>query len=484
MTTEERKHVKFLAKIELCRQDFWYFCHCVLPDAYPDNIQYLKEWCKHLQEFYENGQTQDTCILNAPPRHKKSLTLQLFVVWILGKSSLSKNFKRIVVACYSQDLSIKFSTNVKNFILMRQANDLIHICCKDVFPDCVIAKGFNTKQEWRIMGASETSFLTCSPGTSITGFGCDILIVDDMYKSTTELYSKTYEETLITFIFSTLVTRFENEKKMIVGMTRWGKEDICQRIIDSKLKEKVFYYTYKACQDDGSMLDENILSKEEYLELQRTMPADVFFANYQQEFIARQNALYQNLKTYRPEDLPQKDEEGKFYIYPIYCVADLADKGTDYMCALFYTIYDNHFYIVDVYYTDKRMADTEEEFAKLILKNNCMYLLAEGNNSGDTYIRNVERIYKDLGGQNCTFATFYQQLNKESRIMAQVSWIEKYVLFPSQWFVYFPKFYVDLNDFNKEFRKNKHDDAADALTILGDCYNKFTKPVRAKVLSY
>ena len=485
MNREDKRLLRFNLKVELCRKDFWFFCHCLFPKMYTDSNTYLKEWCQELQDFYLNGITQDTLVLNAPPRHCKSLTLQLFVAWLLGINFMNgRTNMRIVVACYSQDISIKFSLNVKSFIKARTSINKSYIAYRDVFPMCSIKNGFDTKEEWRLEGSDESSFLATSPNGAATGFGCDVLIIDDMYKSITELYSRAYQESLETFVFNTLKTRFENEKKTIVGMTRWGKEDICGKIIDSTNPETIKILKYKALQDDGTMLNEKILSLEEYKNISNTMTPDAFLANYQQEFVSREGALYQNLKTYKPGSLPEKDEEGKYYQWPIYCVADLADKGEDYLCAIFYTIYDNHFYILDVYYTNKRMADTEEEFAKIILQNNCCYLLAESNNGGETYIRNVAKIYEKLGGKNCQFNTFFQKTNKESRILSQVSWIEKFVLLPERWDIYWPKFYVDLSDFNKEFRKNKHDDCADAITILGDCYNKTTKPVRAYVTGY
>lgn len=474
MTKEEKQMLKFKAKIEMCRRNFWFYCHCILPGVYKDDREYLKSWCNNLQEFYEDGEVQDSLVLNAPPRHCKSLTLQLFTSWLIGTNYLrGRKSVRIVVACYNQTLSVKFSTNVKNFINMKQQNNMRDISFSDVFPGCKIKKGFDTKEEWRIEGASESNFLTTSPGSSTTGFGCDILIIDDMYKSISELYSKVYEESLDTFVFTTLITRFENEKKTICGMTRWGKDDICGKLINSKKGKKIKVLKYKACDDNGKMLNESVLSLEEYNQIKETMAPDVFLANYQQEFISREGALYKNLKTYvRHRDLPDYDENGMMYQHPIYCVADLADKGTDWLCAIFYTIYNYNIYIVDVYFTDKQMSETEYEFAKKLLDNRCCYILGEGNNGGDTYIRNVQKIYKELGGSSCMFNTFYQRLNKESRILSQASWIEQHVFLPSDWNILYFDFYVAISDFQTDFKKNRHDDAADALTILGDCYNK------------
>ena len=485
MTKEEKRKIKFLAKIELCRNNFWYFCQCLYSEVYKDEYKYLKEWCMALQAFFLNGEVQDVLILNAPPRHCKSFTLQLFVAWIIGINYLKGRLGiRIVAACYNQDLSIKFSTNVKNFIKARQSPTQSFISFADVFPGCTIMKGKDTKEEWSIVGAPESTFLSTSPNGSSTGFGCDVLIIDDMYKSIYDLYSKSYQDSLYTFVFNTLKTRFENEKKTIVGMTRWGKEDICGKIIEKTKPEKLYMYKYKALQDDGTMLNPSILDLEEYHNISETMTPDAFLANYQQEFVSREGALYKNLKTYAKKELPEKDENGKIYQHPVYCVADLADKGTDFLCAIFYTVFRDYIYILDVYYTDKQMAETEEEFARKLLENKCIYLLAESNNGGETYIRNVAKIYAALGGKQCQFNTYFQKLNKESRIQSQVSWIEKNVFLPEMWAVLFPKFYVDLSDFQSEFKKNKHDDCADAITILGDCYNKANIRRPAYISSY
>ena len=468
-----KKQLKFLLRCEICRKDFWEYCKEIMPAKYQEKYTYLRDWCYNLQNFYLNGKKQDALILNAPPRHQKSLTLQLFVSWLIGINYIKKRYNiKIVVACYSKTLSIKFSTGVKNFMNMRQANDFNTISFLDVFPGCEIRRGFDKKEEWRIKGSEESTFLTTSPGAASTGFGCDVLIIDDMYKSIDELYSESYSEKLNTFIFSTLTARFEHEKKTIVSMTRWGKNDICQQIINSKNEKEVQALQYKAKNEKGEMLNPDILTESEYNKFKATMGIDAFLANYQQEFINKEGTLYKNLKTYAKNFLPTVDAEGKIYQHPVYCVCDLADKGTDYLSAIFYTIFDNYFYIVDIYYTNKQMSDTESEFAKKILLNNCIYVLGEGNNGGELYLKNVERIYKEMGGNSCSFNTFTQTKNKETRILSQVSWIEQNVFFPASWSILFTEFFTHIINFQADFRKNKHDDAADSLTILADCYNK------------
>lgn len=480
MTKKERKELKRLATIELCRRDFFFYCKTLYPDFFKDEYWYLKDWCDKLQRFFENGVIRDTLIINAPPRHGKSFSLQLFTSWIIGKNYLKGEYKRIVVACYNQVLSIKFSTNVKSFMNMRQGEN--YIVYRDIFPGCKLAYGFDKKEEWRIEGAPESTFLSITPNSSITGFGVDLLIIDDMYKSISDVYSPVYADKLDTFVFSTLTTRFENEKKTIVDMTRWHQNDICQKIIDKTPKDKISINTYKLIDKDGKMLNESLFTKEDYEQTKKTMAPDVLLANYQQEFIFREGSLYKNLKTY--DKLPEKDENGNTYQYPIMCVADIADKGSDFLCCIFYTYFKNAFFVTDIIYTDKRMAETEKIVAERILKNNCMYFLGEGNNGGSTYVRNVERIYKELGGKNCTFNYFIQKFNKESRILSQVSWIENNLFFPENWHIRFTDYYVDLLNFQSDFKKNKHDDCADAITIIADCYNEATSTKPAFISDY
>jgi predicted phage terminase large subunit-like protein len=76
-----------------------------------------------------------------------------------------------------------------------------------------------------------------------------------------------------------------------------------------------------------------------------------------------------------------------------------------------------------------------------------------------------------MGGR-CAFRAFNQRQNKEARIISGAATVMDRVLMPANWHVRWPKFYEDLTRFDKVFRKNEHDDCADAITGIVDMENK------------
>ena len=69
LTEEQYNEVRYQAKLELCRRDFWEFCKVLAPDFYMEGRDYLKELCYALQHLYESD--EKVLIINMPPRHGK-----------------------------------------------------------------------------------------------------------------------------------------------------------------------------------------------------------------------------------------------------------------------------------------------------------------------------------------------------------------------------------------------------------------------------
>ena len=159
------------AKHELAKRDFWEYCKLKAPDFYTEDKTYLKDFCNQLQEFYFND--EKVMVVNMPPRHGKSRTATLFVQWLLG------NFihLKIMTGSYNEDLSITFAKAVRDSI---QEEDGIFKC---VFPDVAVKYGEASMKKWALEGNEQANYLATSPTGTATGFGCDIMIIDDVIKN-------------------------------------------------------------------------------------------------------------------------------------------------------------------------------------------------------------------------------------------------------------------------------------------------------------
>ena len=58
--------IRFGAKCELARRNFFYYCHLKAPEFYAEDRPYIVNLCNDLQSFYEGD--DDVLIIIMPPR--------------------------------------------------------------------------------------------------------------------------------------------------------------------------------------------------------------------------------------------------------------------------------------------------------------------------------------------------------------------------------------------------------------------------------
>lgn len=171
------------AKCELARRSFFRYCQLKAPDFYREDRAYIVKLCNALQEFYEGD--YDVFVCNMPPRTGKSRTAQLLVEWILGKDKTQK----IMTGSYNETLSTTFAKSVRNSIQEQKADRYMPVYT-DVFPGVRIKDGDGAMNLWSLQGGYN-NYLATSPSGSATGFGCSLLIVDDLLKNAKEAYNDT-----------------------------------------------------------------------------------------------------------------------------------------------------------------------------------------------------------------------------------------------------------------------------------------------------
>lgn len=453
--TVSREDIVRAARCELSRRSFWQYCRTMAPDFYKTDRAFLKDFCNTLQDFLNSD--DGVLIVNMPPRHGKSYTVSHFVEWVLG---VDKS-KKIMTGSYNETLSTNFSKNVRNTIMEIKA-DKERIVYSDIFPESRIKYGDAAMNMWSLEGAYN-SYLATSPKGTATGFGCSLMIIDDIIRSAEDAYNANVLEGHWSWFTNTMLSRLEEGGKIIVVMTRWHSEDLAGRLIEARPDAKVILY--KAVQDDGSMLCHDVLSRESYDLKTRDMGAEIVEANYQQTPIDIKGRLYTELKTYT--ELPH-DGEGKPLYTAIKNYTDTADTGDDYLCSVCYAVYDREAYVIDVLYTKDGMETTEPATARMLDKNGVNVADIESNNGGRGFARSVERILKEQYRTNHTVVhPFTQTKNKQSRILSNSAWVMQHIYFPVNWRDRWPEFYLAMTKYQKEGR-NAHDDAPDAVTGIAE----------------
>ena len=442
------------AKLELARREFFFYCYLKSPDFYKYERQFLVDLCNDLQNFLTSD--DEVLILNLPPRHGKSRTVGNLVEWLLGRDINAK----IMTGSYNETLSTTFSKNVRNTIQEVKA-DKDKIVFSDIFPGVSIKQGDGAMNLWSLEGGYN-NYLATAPGGTATGFGCSLMIIDDLIKNKEEAYNANVLDKHWEWYAQTMLSRLEEGGKIIIIMTRWVTGDLAGRAIEHYKAEgkKIKHIKMKAVQDDKcTMLCDEILSYKSYLSKAKAMGPEIASANYQQEPIDVKGRLYGEFKTY--VDLPKE----KIVKISAYC--DTADTGEDFLCNIIYADCKDSAYILDVIYTKEAMEITEPLVAEAYKKFNVNVADIESNNGGRAFARNIERITRDKGNYKTVVKWFHQSGNKIARILSNSAWVNNNIYMPIDWKNKWSEFAKDIISYQKE-GKNKHDDGPDALTGVAE----------------
>ena len=446
----DKELIKLEAKKELARRDFWYYCKLLgKKDFYNDRKEYLKDLCNQLQSFIDSN--KKILVINMPPRFGKSYTATLFVQWLLGRN----NKLKIMTGSYNETLSSTFAKQVRDMIATEQTQGVT--VYRDIFPDTKIKYGEASMNKWALEGSQVANYLATSPTGTATGFGADLIVIDDLIKNSEEAYNSNVLEKHIDWFTNTMLSRTEKGFKLIIIMTRWASNDLAGFILSNY--DDVVHINYKAINDDGTPLDEGTLSLEDFEFKTKNMAKEIVYANYQQEPIDIKGRLYSEFKTYI--DLPKE----KIVKIASYC--DTADTGDDFLCNIIYADCKDSAYILDVIYTKEAMEITEPLVAEAYKKFNVNVADIESNNGGRAFARNIERITRDKGNYKTVIKWFHQSGNKIARILSNSAWVNANIYMPIDWKNKWSEFAKDIISYQKE-GKNKHDDGPDALTGVAE----------------
>lgn len=155
-------------------------------------------------------------IITMPPRHLKSRTVsETFPSWFMAKDPT----RHVIATSYSADLGVKFGAKNK---------EKFESLGKDFF-GVELSTETKSKSPWETsLGAR---FLGTGIGGSVTGFGADLLIIDDPFKNRQEADSALIRQNVWNEWEDTLKTRLQGVKMVIVIHTRWHDDDLIGRLL-------------------------------------------------------------------------------------------------------------------------------------------------------------------------------------------------------------------------------------------------------------
>jgi predicted phage terminase large subunit-like protein len=229
---------------------------------------------RHQRYIYEHlrrvtGGTCKRLMIFMPPRHGKSeLVTVRYAAWRLRQNPRLN----VILAGYNQQLANRFSRKIRkvltdDFALTAGAGaDSIgaagippcrHACCRESNgpnnsdPACTEAcrssevpvrmfpftsqKPKNSVAEWET--AVGGGLRAVGTGGGVTGFGADLVIIDDPVKSRAEAESKKFRDRVWNWFTDDIQTRLEPDGAVILIQTRWHEDDLAGRLIKQAEEE-------------------------------------------------------------------------------------------------------------------------------------------------------------------------------------------------------------------------------------------------------
>jgi predicted phage terminase large subunit-like protein len=403
-----------------------------------------------LQQAYEGKIKR--LIINMPPRSLKSLCVSVaWPAWLLAQDPSS----RIMVASYSQILSIKHSLDCRKLL---QAP-----WYKSAYSKTVLAKDQNQKSKF-MTNEGGFRFATSVMGTA-TGEGGNFLIVDDPHSSL-QAASTQKRSSAIEWFEQTFISRIDDKKKgvIVIVMQRLHEDDLTGYLLKkpnfswellkipaiAPAKTIINLGGRQIIRQEGELLHQSRDGEAEIKQLRLELGEYAFFAQYQQTPITKQGNLIKAkwLKYYT-----QNPQNIKRYIQS-WDMASKPGEDNDYSVCTTWGEAQSGFYLLEVL----RVKLGYPDLKKLVLQSFntwCAHLvLIEDKSSGIAMIQ-------DLKKETTMPIVAIKPINsKYDRFVAVTAMFEAEK-------IYLPKYANWLGDYENEilnFPNLRHDDQVDSTS--------------------
>ena len=348
--------------------------HTVKPDYEESRVTQLL--CRELEGLARHDYTK--LMIFIPPREGKSLhSSELFPSYMLGRNPKLQ----IIMSSYNDDLAERNSRAVK---------DLVN---SDRWPytDCRVRSDVKSVAHWQTTAGGIVRAAGVSGGA--TGYGADILIIDDYCKNQEEAMSEPLRERAWMWYTTVARTRVMPGGLQLVLATRWHEDDLAGRILAADPHTWRVISLPMQCEDPVS--DPLGRKTGEFLNAripQNEVPkpgVDIGKTEY--------SALYQQNPTPLSGNMFKRDD-WRFYnleelmevgLKPIFTTVDTAFKTqseNDWSVAATWGLFQGRAYLMDVW-------RERVEFAQLVVKLHEVYrkwrvpLIIEDRASGQSAIQ-------------------------------------------------------------------------------------------------
>jgi len=221
-----------------------------------------------------------------PPRHSKSETVTVrYTAWRL----IREPKMNVIVGSYNQRLANRFSRKIRRIV-------------EGHIP---LSKERKAVDEWET--TSGGGLCAVGVGSGVTGYGAQLIMIDDPVKNRAEAESRTRRETAWDWFNDDIYTRLEPGASIVLIQTRWHEDDLAGRLIIEAanggenwemLSLPALAYAGAAdamdplSRAEGEPLCPARYDREELLRIKRKIGSYAFAALYQQSPIPRDGGIF------------------------------------------------------------------------------------------------------------------------------------------------------------------------------------------------
>lgn len=435
------------------RSLFYFFLHKAFAHLHGQDMPgdpYLEALAYALQYAHEKDRAR--LVVTIPPRHLKSIAAAVALpAWALGHDPKCK----ILVATYGDELSREHASHFAD--IMRSD------WYRSLFPATQI--GSSNQSELRTTQGGSRRSVTL--GGATTGFGADLIIVDDLMK-VQDAGSQAIRDKVKTYFTDTLLTRFNQPDRgsLISIQQRLHEDDLPGALIDSGRYEHLnlpaiaesphefpLHFDRQWRRKVGDLLNPGRMNQQALDELRKDLGPRTFSAQFQQNPVAPEGAIVDTSKLHLFEDFPE-EQDCDMWVQS-WDTASSADPDRSFSVCMTFAHSNGAWYLADLFRARLEFPELKAKVLALKEKWDPDRVLIESASSGKSILQQL-RVEKRREGVIAVNPVG----SKAERLEAQLDMLyDGRVRFcPSD------AFWPDLLNELRAFPEGSHDDQVDSLS--------------------
>mgnify|MGYP002129221177 CR=1 FL=1 len=289
-----------------------------------------------------------------PPQHGKSLHASiLFPAYCLGRNPRRK----IIMSSYSGNIAARFGREVRNLCSSPTY--------KSLFPKAQLSEDSQAKNKFDTTEGGY--YIAAGREGSITSYGADIMILDDLFSNRLEAESTIIRDSVWDVYTSVYRTRMHAQSSIVMLMTRWHEDDLIGRVLASEEGWDVLELPALAVESDEYRREGEALWPDRFptsylTEIKKQSP-DLFQCMYQCRPIDLANAKFKRewIKTWDADLLPS----GLNYYITVDLASSMRDGADDTVVMVTAMGHDRSVYVIEYTAAHLDPSETIEEIFRL-----------------------------------------------------------------------------------------------------------------------